>query len=165
MTYQKEEVRLTMEDAIRLIQVHERARQGRLRAKFMREIRMQEEREKMAATRGAPTMDPDVAAVHIQRVILLHVPECIILLPHTDTLVYTMDKDTLTCTHAHCTDISLYMHGHICTDLSTCMHIAHIHSHTSRCMGVFNGHSSMYVQHLHTLTHTYTLLHYHMHST
>ena len=57
-----------MEDAIRLIQVHERARQGRLRAKFMREIRMQEEREKMAATRGAPTMDPDVAAVHIQRV-------------------------------------------------------------------------------------------------
>ena len=65
---QKEEVRLTMEDAIRLIQVHERARQGRLRAKFMREIRMQEEREKMAANRGAPTMDPDVAAVHIQRV-------------------------------------------------------------------------------------------------
>merc|ERR1712157_356042 len=63
----KEEVRLTKEDAIRLIQVHERARQGRLRAKFMREIRMQEEREKMAANRGAPTMDPDVAAVHMQR--------------------------------------------------------------------------------------------------
>lgn len=30
---------MTLDDAIRLIQVHERARQGRLRAKFMREIR------------------------------------------------------------------------------------------------------------------------------
>lgn len=57
-----------MEDAIRLIQIHERARQGRLRAKFMKEIREQEERERMAQTRGAPTLDPDVAAVRIQKV-------------------------------------------------------------------------------------------------
>lgn len=61
-------MKLTMEEAIRLIQVHERARQGRLRAKFMKEIRQQEERERLAATRGAPTLDPEVAAVRIQKV-------------------------------------------------------------------------------------------------
>lgn len=59
---------MSFEDAIRLIQVHERARQGRLRAKFMREIRQQEERERNAQIRGAPTLDPDVAAVRIQKV-------------------------------------------------------------------------------------------------
>ena len=56
------------DQAIRIIQVHERARQGRLRARFMREIRQQEEREKQAQTRGAPTLDPDVAAMRIQKV-------------------------------------------------------------------------------------------------
>ena len=59
---------MTLEEAIRLIQVHERARQGRLRAKFMREIRQQEEREKKASLRGGPTLDPEVAAVRIQKV-------------------------------------------------------------------------------------------------
>ena len=59
---------MSLEEAIRLVQVHERARQGRLRAKFMREIRLEEEREKLAATRGAPTLDPDVAATRIQKV-------------------------------------------------------------------------------------------------
>jgi hypothetical protein len=63
-------MKMTLEDAIRLIQVHERARQGRLRAKFMREIRVQEERERNAANRGAPTLDPDVAAIRIQKVCL-----------------------------------------------------------------------------------------------
>ena len=58
---------MSIEEAIRLIQVHERARQGRLRARFMREIRQQEERERMVANRGAPTLDPDVAAVRIQK--------------------------------------------------------------------------------------------------
>ncbi|XP_044182545.1 dynein regulatory complex protein 11-like [Acropora millepora] len=67
-TPQKEEVQMTLDDAIRLIQVHERARQGRLRAKFMREIRQQEERERQAQLRGAPTMDPDIAATKIQKV-------------------------------------------------------------------------------------------------
>lgn len=57
-----------MEEAIRMIQIHERARQGRLRAKFMREIREQEIRERMAANRGAPTLDPDVAITRIQKV-------------------------------------------------------------------------------------------------
>jgi len=59
---------MSLEDAIRVIQIHERARQGRLRAKFMREIRQQEEREKKAALRGAPTLDPEVASVRIQKV-------------------------------------------------------------------------------------------------
>ncbi|CAB4019852.1 IQ and AAA domain-containing 1-like [Paramuricea clavata] len=36
---EKEEIPMSMDEAIRIIQVHERARQGRLRAKFMREIR------------------------------------------------------------------------------------------------------------------------------
>lgn len=62
-----------MEEAIHLIQVHERARQGRLRAKFMKEIRQQEEREKMATTRGAPAVDPEVAAVRIQKVYLIRI--------------------------------------------------------------------------------------------
>ena len=59
---------MSLEDAIRMIQIHERARQGRLRAKFMREIRQQEERERMVANRGAPTLDPDIAATRIQKV-------------------------------------------------------------------------------------------------
>jgi hypothetical protein len=59
---------MSLEEAIRLVQVHERARQGRLRAKFMREIRQQEEREKRTALRGGPTLDPEVAAVRIQKV-------------------------------------------------------------------------------------------------
>jgi len=59
---------MTLEDAIRLIQIHERARQGRLRAKFMREIRQQEEREKRAALRGVPTLDPEDASIRIQKV-------------------------------------------------------------------------------------------------
>ena len=41
---------------------------GRLRAKFMREIRQQEEMERDAANRGAATLDPDVAATRIQKV-------------------------------------------------------------------------------------------------
>ena len=34
-----DQVTMTTEEAVRLIQVHERARQGRLRAKLMKEIR------------------------------------------------------------------------------------------------------------------------------
>lgn len=60
---------MSLEDAIKMIEVHERARQGRLRAKFMREIRQQEEQERLTANRGAPTLDPDVAAIRIQKVI------------------------------------------------------------------------------------------------
>lgn len=59
---------MSLEDAIKLIQVHERARQGRLRAKFMKEIREQEDRDRQAQNRGAPTLDLDVAACRIQKV-------------------------------------------------------------------------------------------------
>lgn len=62
---------MPLEEAIRLIQIHERARQGRLRAKFMREIRQQEEREKQRSSKGAPTLDPDIAAMRIQKVCCL----------------------------------------------------------------------------------------------
>ncbi|XP_039272100.1 dynein regulatory complex protein 11-like isoform X2 [Styela clava] len=65
---EKDVKQMSLEEAIRLIQVHERARQGRLRAKFMKEIRMEEERERVAAQRGAPTLDPDVAATRIQKI-------------------------------------------------------------------------------------------------
>lgn len=65
---EKVEVKMSVEEAIRMIQIHERARQGRLRAKFMRDIRQQEERERLAATRGAPTLDPDIAATRIEKV-------------------------------------------------------------------------------------------------
>lgn len=61
-------MKMSVEEAIHMIQVHERARQGRLRAKFMKDIRQQEERERQAATQGAPTLDPDVAAIRIQKV-------------------------------------------------------------------------------------------------
>ncbi|CAK8678578.1 unnamed protein product [Clavelina lepadiformis] len=64
----KEAKKMSLDEAIRLVQIHERARQGRLRAKFMREIRLEEEREKLAAQRGAPTVDPDLAAVRIQKI-------------------------------------------------------------------------------------------------
>ena len=65
---EKEEIQITLEEAIRMIQIHERARQGRLRAKFMKEIRQQQEKERLAANRGAPTLDPDLAAIRIQKV-------------------------------------------------------------------------------------------------
>ncbi|KAK3595612.1 hypothetical protein CHS0354_009573 [Potamilus streckersoni] len=63
----KDEIPITFDEAIRLIQVNERARQGRLRSKFMREIR---ESEKIEASKqhGAPTLDQDVAATRIQKI-------------------------------------------------------------------------------------------------
>ncbi|VDI43111.1 dynein regulatory complex protein 11-like [Mytilus galloprovincialis] len=64
----KEEIKMSFEEAIHIVQIHERARQGRLRAKFMKEIRQQELDEKNQRRTGAPTLDPDVAAVRIQKV-------------------------------------------------------------------------------------------------
>ena len=65
---EQEEMKMSMEDAIRLIQIHERARQGRLRAKYMGESHMQEQRAREALNRGAPTLDPDIASTRIQKV-------------------------------------------------------------------------------------------------
>ncbi|KAK6482945.1 dynein regulatory complex protein 11 isoform X1 [Huso huso] len=59
---------LSLAEAVRLIQVSERARQGRLRAKFMKEIRQEEEKEQQAKIRGVTTLDPDEASTRIQKV-------------------------------------------------------------------------------------------------
>jgi len=59
--------KMSEEQAIKLIQMNERARQGRLRAKFMREIRAEEERERAALARGAPSIEPWEAAIRIQK--------------------------------------------------------------------------------------------------
>ncbi|XP_067890711.1 dynein regulatory complex protein 11 isoform X2 [Heterodontus francisci] len=59
---------LTLEEAIQIIQISERARQGRLRAKFMLEIRMEEEKERLAKHRVASTLAPEMAATCIQKI-------------------------------------------------------------------------------------------------
>eukprot|EP00041_Stephanoeca_diplocostata_P018551 m.389136 g.389136 ORF g.389136 m.389136 type:complete len:852 (-) comp21047_c0_seq2:131-2686(-) len=60
---------LTREDAIRIIQSHERARQGRLRAKFMLDIRAQEVREKRRKQFPRPAMSEQHAASVLQKYI------------------------------------------------------------------------------------------------
>ncbi|KAG5850704.1 dynein regulatory complex protein 11 [Anguilla rostrata] len=57
---------LNFEEAVKLIQVSERARQGRLRAKFMREIQQDGERQRRAKDRDLAAINH--AAVHIQKV-------------------------------------------------------------------------------------------------
>ncbi|XP_042187651.1 dynein regulatory complex protein 11-like [Callorhinchus milii] len=64
----KRVVILTKDEAVRVIQISERARQGRLRAAFMREIWREEQREKRARLLGITTMDPTQAATYIQKV-------------------------------------------------------------------------------------------------
>uniref|UniRef100_A0AAY4E4H4 ATPase AAA-type core domain-containing protein n=1 Tax=Denticeps clupeoides TaxID=299321 RepID=A0AAY4E4H4_9TELE len=60
----QEKVRgMPLEEAVQLLQVSERARQGRLRARLMKEIRDQEGR-----SFGPRALDPDVAATRIQKV-------------------------------------------------------------------------------------------------
>lgn len=54
---------VSYEEAILLLQRHERARQGRLRAKLMREIRKQEQQEK---TKAAEPSTDKMAAEKIQ---------------------------------------------------------------------------------------------------
>lgn len=54
----KEEQKMSIQEAVLIIQTMERARQGRLRAKFMKDIRLQEERERLAQQRGRPSFSP-----------------------------------------------------------------------------------------------------------
>lgn len=61
----KTEVKMSIEEAIRLIQTHERARQGRARAAMYKNLMREMERQN--ATRGEPTMDKNVAAIAVQR--------------------------------------------------------------------------------------------------
>lgn len=62
------EERLTEIEAIRLIQVHERGRQGRLRAHFMKEIRMLKDKGKTTEEKGKGGTDSGLlAAMKIQK--------------------------------------------------------------------------------------------------
>lgn len=59
---------LAFEEAIKLIQIAERARQGRLRAMFMRQIFLQECRAKEIKLLGHKLADTSLAALQIQKV-------------------------------------------------------------------------------------------------
>ena len=56
---------MTIEEAIRLIQTHERARQGRARAHMYKNLLR--EMERANANKGEASMDKNLAASHIQR--------------------------------------------------------------------------------------------------
>ncbi|KAM9123063.1 dynein regulatory complex protein 11 [Pangshura tecta] len=59
---------LPLEEVIRVIQISERARQGRLRATFMKQIYLEEKREKQARLQGVKGPNLDAAALRIQKV-------------------------------------------------------------------------------------------------
>ncbi|KAJ8350527.1 hypothetical protein SKAU_G00256570 [Synaphobranchus kaupii] len=59
---------VSMEESVRLVQVSERARQGRLRASFMKEIRREEERYHQSRNCNGCTLDYNAAATRIQKV-------------------------------------------------------------------------------------------------
>ncbi|XP_075773681.1 IQ and AAA domain-containing protein 1-like isoform X2 [Pelodiscus sinensis] len=61
-------VAMLRDEAVQLVQMAERMRQSRLRAKFMREIRRDEERERRARDSGAKEPDREQAALCIQKV-------------------------------------------------------------------------------------------------
>lgn len=64
---------MSMDDAIRIIQTHERARQGRLRAKQIRELRLNDQRARQRANMGESKMDKSLAATVIQKYYRRHV--------------------------------------------------------------------------------------------
>ncbi|XP_065786766.1 dynein regulatory complex protein 11 [Muntiacus reevesi] len=59
---------MPLEEAVKLIQIAERARQGRLRAMFMKQIYLQEYRAKQARLLGDKVADAGAAALRIQKV-------------------------------------------------------------------------------------------------
>ncbi|XP_033028249.1 dynein regulatory complex protein 11 isoform X1 [Lacerta agilis] len=64
----KKDVKLMpLEEAIRTIQIAERARQGRLRATFMKQIYLEEKRERLARLAGEKALDIDGAVLFIQK--------------------------------------------------------------------------------------------------
>lgn len=64
---------MSMDDAIRIVQSHERARQGRLRAKQIRELRLNDQRARQRANMGESKMDKTLAATIIQKYYRRHV--------------------------------------------------------------------------------------------
>ncbi|NWJ03566.1 DRC11 protein, partial [Crypturellus undulatus] len=59
---------MDFEEAIKMIQVAERARQGRLRATFMKQIYLEEKRERQAKLQGKTGPNPDDAVACIQKI-------------------------------------------------------------------------------------------------
>ncbi|XP_039182165.1 dynein regulatory complex protein 11 isoform X7 [Crotalus tigris] len=59
---------MLLEEAVRVIQIAERARQGRLRATFMKQIFFEEKRERLARLQGTKSPDVETAAMCIQRI-------------------------------------------------------------------------------------------------
>lgn len=59
---------MPFDQAVKLIQIAERARQGRLRALFMKQIYLQEYRAKQSKTLGKKVTDAWAAALCIQKV-------------------------------------------------------------------------------------------------
>ncbi|XP_040087762.1 dynein regulatory complex protein 11 isoform X1 [Oryx dammah] len=59
---------IPLEEAVKLVQIAERARQGRLRAMFMKQIYLQEYRAKQARLLGDKVADVSAAALRIQKV-------------------------------------------------------------------------------------------------
>lgn len=59
---------ISIEQAVKLIQIAERARQGRLRALFMKQIFLQEFRARQARLLGERLADVGAAALRIQKV-------------------------------------------------------------------------------------------------
>lgn len=59
---------ISLEQAVKFIQIAERARQGRLRALFMKQIFLQEFRARQAKLLGEKVADVAAAALRIQKV-------------------------------------------------------------------------------------------------
>ena len=57
---------MSIDDAVKALQRHERARQGRLRALFMKQINLEERRRLENAKKGAPRFSVEEATVIIQ---------------------------------------------------------------------------------------------------
>lgn len=61
---------IPLEKAVKLIQIAERMRQGRLRAMFMKQIFLQEYRAKQLKLMGEKALDLGSAALRIQKVLM-----------------------------------------------------------------------------------------------
>uniref|UniRef100_A0ACB8GEA3 Dynein regulatory complex protein 11 n=1 Tax=Sphaerodactylus townsendi TaxID=933632 RepID=A0ACB8GEA3_9SAUR len=59
---------MVLDEAVRLIQIAERARQGRLRATFMKQIYLEEKRERQAKLQTGKIPNLDASATRIQKV-------------------------------------------------------------------------------------------------
>ena len=61
--------KIGLADAIRMIQLNERGRQGRQRYQFMKLHKMRLQKKEAAAQQGVVDSDPDLAALTIQKIL------------------------------------------------------------------------------------------------